>query len=72
MPKLRLSLLSAAVAASLPLAVNAAPDLDSLTASQAAADICAGKYRCLEQSRRYECGQQRPNHNPDNHAGVCV
>jgi Asp-tRNA(Asn)/Glu-tRNA(Gln) amidotransferase A subunit family amidase len=44
MPKLRLSLLSAAVAASLPLAVNAAPDLDSLTASQAAADICAGKY----------------------------
>jgi Asp-tRNAAsn/Glu-tRNAGln amidotransferase A subunit and related amidases len=44
MPKLRLSLLSATVAASLPLAAHAAPDLDTLTASQAAADICAGKY----------------------------
>ncbi|GIK24819.1 MAG: hydrolase [Betaproteobacteria bacterium] len=44
MPKLRLSLLSATVAASLPLAAHAAPDLDTLTANQAAADICAGKY----------------------------
>ncbi len=44
MPKLRLSLLSAAVAASLPLAAQAAPDLDSLSARQAASDICAGKY----------------------------
>jgi mandelamide amidase len=44
MPELRLSLLSAAVAASLPLAAQAAPDLDSLTAGRAASDICAGKY----------------------------
>ncbi|MCC6657470.1 MAG: amidase, partial [Rhodocyclaceae bacterium] len=45
MPKLRHSLLAAAaVAAALPLAVHAAPDLDSLSAAQAAADLCAGKY----------------------------
>ena len=46
MPKLRHSLLAAAVSAALPLFAQAqpAPDLDSLTAAQAAADICAGKY----------------------------
>lgn len=44
MPKLRHLLLAAAVAAALPLAVHARPDLDNLTATQAAADICAGKY----------------------------
>ena len=46
MPKLRHSLLAAAVSAALPPFAQAqpAPDLDSLTAAQAAADICAGKY----------------------------
>ncbi len=41
MPILRPSLLAAAAA--LSLSVHAAPDLDTLTAAQAAADICAGK-----------------------------
>ena len=46
MPKLRHSLLAAAVSAALPLFAQAqpTPDLDNLTAAQAAADICAGKY----------------------------
>ena len=39
-----LTQLTAAMLSILPLAVRAAPDLDTLSASQAAADICAGKY----------------------------
>ena len=44
MSQLRHLLLAAAVAAALPLTAQARPDLDTLTATQAAADICAGKY----------------------------
>ncbi len=44
MRKPRLTQLTATMLSVLPLAVHAAPDLDTLTASQAAADICAGKY----------------------------
>ncbi len=44
MRKPRLTQLTAAMLSVLPLAAHAAPDLDTLTASQAAADICAGKY----------------------------
>lgn len=39
-----LTQLTAAMLSVLPFAAHAAPDLDMLTASQAAADICAGKY----------------------------
>lgn len=44
MPKLRHSLLAAAAALPLIASAQPAPDLDSLSAAQAAADICAGKY----------------------------
>src|SRR5690606_4018120 len=40
----RLSRLPLAILSAVPLIAHAAPDLDTLTARQAAADICAGKY----------------------------
>lgn len=44
MRKPRLPQLTAAILSTISLAAHAAPDLDSLTAAQAATDICAGKY----------------------------
>lgn len=44
MRKTRLSRLSLAVLFAAPFTAQAAPDLDTLTAAQATADICAGEY----------------------------